>query len=49
MPQSYFVNPAHVKVLRKNSDGLVFADIDCPEAVSIPVTKKYYDNLTGML
>lgn len=47
--RSYFVNPAHVKVLRKNPDGLVFADMDCPETVSIPITKKYYDNLTGML
>ena len=47
--RSYFVNPAHIKILRKAEDGLVFADIDTPEPVSIPVTKRYYDNVAAML
>lgn len=47
--RSYFVNPSHIKVLRKAEDGLVFADMDTPEQTSIPVTRRYYDNVASML
>lgn len=47
--RSYFVNPAHIRVLKKDENGLVFADIDTPETTSIPVTKRYYANVTALL
>ena len=47
--RSYFVNPSHITTLRKDENGLVFADIDTPETTSIPVTRRYYDNVTALL
>lgn len=47
--RSYIVNPSHIKILRKAQDGIVYADLDSPEPVSIPVTKRYYDNVAAML
>lgn len=47
--RSYFVNPSHIKILRKDETGRVFADMDTPETTSIPVTKRYYANVTEML
>lgn len=46
--RSYFVNPKHVAVLRKDSS-LLFADLDMEGLPSIPVSKKYYDKLSGLL
>ncbi len=47
--RSYYVNPAHVKVLRKDKEGIVYAELDAKDAMHIPVTKRYYDNLSEML
>lgn len=46
--RSYFVNPKHVAVLRKDG-GSVFADLDADGAPSIPVSKRYYDKLSNLL
>lgn len=47
--RSYIVNPEHVRILRKDSRGLLFADLDTPEPVSVPVTKTYYDRLADII
>ncbi len=47
--RSYYVNPAHVSVLRKEKEGVVYAELDANEAMHIPVTKRYYDRLSEML
>ena len=47
--RSYIVNPKHVRILRKDQKGLVFADLDTPQSTSIPVTKRYYDNLAELI
>lgn len=47
--RSYFVNPAHVKVLWKDKEGFIFADLDVPDLPSIPVSKQYYDTITALL
>lgn len=47
--RSYFVNPSHVKVLRKDKDGIVYAELDASDIMHIPVTKRYYDRLSEML
>ncbi len=47
--RSYFVNPAHVKVLWKDKEGFIYADLDLPDLPSIPVSKPYYDTLSALL
>ncbi len=47
--RSFYVNPKHVQVLRKDKEGIVHAEMDTDDAMRIPVTKKYYDRLSEML
>ena len=47
--RSFYVNPQHIRVLRKEKDGVVFAELDVNGAKQIPVTKRYYDRLAEML
>lgn len=46
--RSYYVNPGHVTVLRKDN-GWLFADLDMQDVPSIPVSKRYYDKLSSLL
>lgn len=47
--RSFYVNPAHVRVLRKDKEGFVFAQLDVDDVRDIPVSKKFYNNLAEML
>lgn len=47
--RSYYVNPAHVSILRKDSEGFIFAILDMDDAKPIPVSKTYYDNIASIL
>lgn len=47
--RSYFVNPARVKLLKKERDGVVYAELEAPVLTKIPVSKKYYDALNTIL
>ena len=47
--RSFYVNPAHVTVLRKESGSQVYADMDVEGMPSIPVSKRYYDGLANLL
>ncbi|MBR0223497.1 MAG: LytTR family transcriptional regulator [Bacteroidales bacterium] len=47
--RSYFINPAHVKVLWKDKEGLIYADLDVADLPSIPVSKQYYDTIAALL
>lgn len=47
--RSYYVNPSHVKVLRKEKEGVIYAELDAKDVMHIPVTKRYYDRLSEML
>lgn len=47
--RSYYINPAHVKVLRKDREALVYAELDVTDVMDIPVTKRYYDRLSELL
>ena len=47
--RSFYVNPAHVSVLRKDRDGFVSAELDMDDVRDIPVSKKFYNNLAEML
>jgi DNA-binding LytR/AlgR family response regulator len=47
--RSFYVNPSHVRVLRKEKEGVVVAELDVDDVREIPVSKKFYDNLAVML
>ena len=47
--RGFIVNPAHVRLIRKEPGGFFFADIGSDRPQGIPVSKKYYDNLTASL
>jgi len=47
--RSYFVNPDHVTVLRKDKDGAVFAELDLSGIPNIPVSKRYIEKLSERL
>lgn len=47
--RSFFVNPRHVKVLRKDKEGIIVAELDTVGMKPIPVSPKYYSNLSAKL
>lgn len=47
--RSFFVNPKHVKVLRKDKEGIIVAELDAAGVAPIPVSPKYYTNLSERL
>ncbi len=47
--RSFYVNPLHITVLRKDKEGVVYAELDNVDAMHIPVTKRYYNHLSEML
>lgn len=47
--RSYYLNPSRVKVLRKDREGVIMAELDAPQTREIPVTKRYYDAISAAL
>lgn len=47
--RSYFVNPRHVKVLRRDKEGMIQAELDIRDIKPVPVSPKYYEELSKML
>ena len=47
--RSYFVNPKFVKLLSKNKEGMITAELLHPEVPSIPVSKQFYKKLSELL
>ena len=47
--RSYFVNPRHVKVLRRDKEGMIQAELDIPNIAAVPVSPKYYEQLSKLL
>ena len=47
--RSYYVSPAHVKVLRKDKEGLIYAELNRADIPPIPVSKRYYDSIASLL
>lgn len=47
--RSYFVNPRHVTVLRRDKEGFIQAELDIKNSKSVPVSPKYYEQLSRML
>lgn len=47
--RSYFINPQHVKVLRRDKEGMITAELNNTQAPPIPVSPRYYEQLTKWL
>lgn len=47
--RGYIVNPNHVKSVRKDEGGLYFADLGANISMEVPVSKRYYNNITALL
>ena len=47
--RSYFVNPKHIKVLRKEKEGVTYAEMDNSTNERIPVSKKYYNQIIELI
>lgn len=47
--RSYFVNPKHIKMLSKDKNGVYSAVLDTEDAVSVPVSRQYYQALSEAL
>ena len=47
--RSFFVNPRHVKVLRRDKEGVIVAELDLADVKPVPVSPKYYQDLNGKL
>lgn len=45
----FFLNPSHVKTIRKDEGGVYYADLDAASDTEIPVSKKFYSNLVALL
>jgi hypothetical protein len=47
--RSYFINASRISVLKKDKDGVIYAELESSSPVKVPVSKKYYESLTMML
>ena len=47
--RSYFVNPRHVTLLRRDKEGFITAELDVTQSKPVPVSPKYYENLSQLL
>ena len=47
--RSYFINPRHVKVLRRDKEGFIQAELDVPHIKPVPVSPKYYEEVSRLL
>lgn len=47
--RSFFINQKHVKLLRRDKDGIILAELDSPQSPQIPVSKRYYETISNML
>lgn len=46
--RSYYINPKHVRVLRRDKEGMIQAELDV-KTRSIPVSPRYYEELSRLL
>lgn len=47
--RSYFVNAARIRILKKDKDGIIYAELESTSPVKVPVSKRYYETLTMKL
>ena len=47
--RSYFINPAYIKIIHKNSAGIIVAELNQPNCDTIPISRKYQDAITKLI
>lgn len=47
--RSYYINPQHIKVLRRDKEGMITAELNTTQAQPIPVSPRYYEELAKWL
>ncbi|MBR4989372.1 MAG: LytTR family transcriptional regulator [Bacteroidaceae bacterium] len=47
--RSYFINPAYIKIVHRNSAGMIVAELNQPDCDSIPISRKYQDIITRLI
>lgn len=47
--RSYFINPAYIKIVHKNSAGIIVAELNQPNCDTIPISRKYQDAITKLI
>lgn len=45
----FIVNPSHIKVLRKEPEGVILAEMDINGVQPIPVSKRFYESISDLL
>lgn len=47
--RSYFINPEYIKIIHRNSSGIIVAELKQEHFESIPISRKYHDEITKLL
>ena len=47
--RSYFINPSYIKIVHKDESGLIVAELNQEGFDSIPISRKYHDQITKLL
>jgi DNA-binding LytR/AlgR family response regulator len=47
--RSYFINPAYIKIIHRDSAGIIAAELKQDNHESIPISRKYQDAITRLL
>ncbi len=47
--RSYFINPSYIRIVHRDSAGLIVADLNQEGYESIPISRKYQDAITKLL
>jgi DNA-binding LytR/AlgR family response regulator len=47
--RSYFINPAYIKIVHRDPSGLIVAELNQDGYDSIPISRKYQDQVTKLL
>lgn len=47
--RSYFINPSFIRIVHRDSSGLIVAELDQDGYESIPISRKYHDSITKLL
>ena len=47
--RSYFFNPSYIKIVHRDESGLLVAELELDGFESIPISRKYQDEITKLL
>lgn len=47
--RSYFINPAFIRIVHRDTSGLIVADLNLDESESIPISRKYQSEINRLL